>query len=237
MLDRVTIFCFLASYGVALALEVLHCSGPGPSCGAGSASASARPACWRRRSTSPCSSRRWPGSSAGCCFSAWILAIFYLYGSLHHARLAWGVFVLPLVLGLVGLGAAFGPPTPTPMAAARLAAVAGSFWGQVHAGLLLLAAVGVCVGFLRQPHVPVPGPPAAGQDAARPGPAAAQPGTAGSDEPPGHHLAFPLLTAGMLIGVVLMIAARPLRRLDRPARPQHRRPLAGLRRAALLRYG
>src|SRR5205814_3958263 len=41
---------------------------------------------------------------------AWILAIFYLYGSLHHGRLAWGVFVLPLIVGLVALGAALGPP-------------------------------------------------------------------------------------------------------------------------------
>ena len=40
---------------------------------------------------------------------AWVLAVFYLYGSIHHRRLAWGVFVLPLVLGLVGLSALFGP--------------------------------------------------------------------------------------------------------------------------------
>ena len=37
---------------------------------------------------------------------AWVLAVFYLYGSLHHTRLAWAVFVLPVVIGLVGL--AFG---------------------------------------------------------------------------------------------------------------------------------
>ena len=29
---------------------------------------------------------------------AWILAIFYLYGSVHHARQAWGIFVLLLYL-------------------------------------------------------------------------------------------------------------------------------------------
>ena len=46
---------------------------------------------------------------------SWVLAIFYLYGSLHHRRLAWGVFVLPVVLGLValgGLGAWIDPPPP-----------------------------------------------------------------------------------------------------------------------------
>ena len=34
-------------------------------------------------------------------FLALILAIFYFYGSIHHGRLAWGLFVLPLVLGLL----------------------------------------------------------------------------------------------------------------------------------------
>src|SRR6516165_1692495 len=36
-------------------------------------------------------------------FLAWILAIFYLYGSVHHRRQAWGVFVLPLVIGIAGI--------------------------------------------------------------------------------------------------------------------------------------
>ena len=29
---------------------------------------------------------------------AWVLAVFYLFGSLHRARQAWGIFVLPLVV-------------------------------------------------------------------------------------------------------------------------------------------
>ena len=37
---------------------------------------------------------------------AWVLAVFYLYGTVHHARQAWAIFVLPVVLGLVGLSLA-----------------------------------------------------------------------------------------------------------------------------------
>ena len=108
-------------------------------------------------------------------FLAWILAVFYLYGSLHHRRLAWGVFVLPLVLGLVGLGAAVRRRRRSTPAGA-CARFQTRFWGPLHAVLLLLAAVGVCVGFLAslmylvQAH-------RLGQGAARPGPAPAQPRT------------------------------------------------------------
>jgi ABC-type transport system involved in cytochrome c biogenesis permease subunit len=79
---------------------------------------------------------------------AWVLAVFYLYGALHHARQAWAVFVLPVVLGLLTLAFVFhaspdaapslGTPWPT----------GERFWGVVHGVLLLLAAVGVSVGFL-----------------------------------------------------------------------------------------
>ena len=38
---------------------------------------------------------------------AWVLAVFYLYGSLHHRHQAWGLFVLPVVLVLAWLSFAF----------------------------------------------------------------------------------------------------------------------------------
>ncbi|OWK40310.1 cytochrome c biogenesis protein CcsA [Fimbriiglobus ruber] len=80
---------------------------------------------------------------------AWVLAVFYLYGAVHHANRAWAVFVLPVVLGLVVLAlthAADPSPESDPEAVAWPAAI--RFWGAVHGLLLLLAAVGVCVGFL-----------------------------------------------------------------------------------------
>ena len=79
-------------------------------------------------------------------FLAWVLAVFYLYGTVHHRRFAWAVFVLPLVIGLVVLA---GYGTKPSAASEPLAALSGErFWGAVHGLLILLAAVGVSVGFL-----------------------------------------------------------------------------------------
>jgi ABC-type transport system involved in cytochrome c biogenesis permease subunit len=75
---------------------------------------------------------------------AWVLAVFYLYGSLHHRHQAWGLFVLPVVLILSWLSFAF----------YRTPAEPGSWidgehvWGAVHGMLVLAAAVGITIGFL-----------------------------------------------------------------------------------------
>jgi ABC-type uncharacterized transport system permease subunit len=78
---------------------------------------------------------------------AWVLALFYLYGTVHYAKQAWAVFVLPVVIGLVGLSL-----TLTTTAAAPVdvpAWLSGErFWGAVHGTLLLFAAVGVSVAFV-----------------------------------------------------------------------------------------
>jgi Cytochrome C assembly protein len=75
---------------------------------------------------------------------AWVLAIFYLYGSVHHRSPAWGLFVLPLVLVLVGLSLVYrggGGEIGSWFSAEH-------FWGAVHGILLLAASVGITVGFL-----------------------------------------------------------------------------------------
>jgi ABC-type transport system involved in cytochrome c biogenesis permease subunit len=206
MLDRVTIVCFIASYAVALALEVLHQFRPwlivrllGLAFGAAGLVAQTiflavqrPPLVWQY---------------GWMLFLAWILAVFYLVGSLHHRRQAWGVFVLPLVLGLVGFGAAFGPAgTKEPLEnLLPLQAV----WGRTHAVLLFLAAVGVCVAFLASTMYLV------------------QARRLRVKRVPGHglkllslerleamnrraiNLAFPLLTAGIAIGAVLMLQEQP----------------------------
>ena len=80
---------------------------------------------------------------------AWVLALFYLYGTVHYARQAWAVFVLPLVIGLVGLSLALVATTHDAAPVDVPAWLSGPrFWGAVHGSLLLLAAVGVSVGFL-----------------------------------------------------------------------------------------
>jgi ABC-type transport system involved in cytochrome c biogenesis permease subunit len=142
-MERVTVVCFMASYMVALGLEVWHLLRPRPvfrliSLGFGAAGLLAQ--------TIYLAVQRpplvWQFGWMVCL--AWILAIFYLYGSLHHRRLAWGVFVLPVILGLLGLGALFGPP---PLGSEGPLTVK-DLWGPLHALLLFLATVGICVGFV-----------------------------------------------------------------------------------------
>jgi len=72
----------------------------------------------------------------------WVVALFYFFGTLHHSRLAWGVFTLPLVIGLVLLALLF----PRPQSADLFDGE--KVFAQVHKWLLLLATVGLAVGFL-----------------------------------------------------------------------------------------
>lgn len=135
---------------------------------------------------------------------AWVLALFYLYGTVHYARQAWAVFVLPVVIGLVGLALASAATAADPPPVDVPAWLAGDrFWGVVHGVLILLASVGVSLAFvtsvmylaqarrLRQkvnPHRVVPllsleRLESWGRWAV--------------------NLAFPLLTAGLLVGSLL----------------------------------
>jgi ABC-type transport system involved in cytochrome c biogenesis permease subunit len=208
-MDRVTTVCFLASYGVAFGLELWHLLRPRPvfrllALGFGGAGLLAQtlylidkrpPLAW---------------TLGWMLFLAWILAVFYLSGAVHHRRLDWGVFVLPLVLGLVGLGLAIGPPPDPSTPSGQVVVHVARPWGVVHAGLILLATVGVCVGFLAslmylfQAH------------------------RLRAKLPPGEGirllslerleamnrraivLAFPLLTAGILAGVVMIVRGSEL---------------------------
>jgi ABC-type transport system involved in cytochrome c biogenesis permease subunit len=135
----------------------------------------------------------------------WVLALFYFYGTIHHARQAWAVFVLPVVIGLVGLSYLLlragdsAPPLDVP------AWVSGErFWGAIHGTLILLAAVGVSVGFLASLMYLV------------------QARRLRNKVNPGRvvpifslerletmnrralNLAFPLLTAGLLVGLLIL---------------------------------
>lgn len=197
MLDGVTLICFLASYAAALGLELLYQFRRREALrwlafGFGAAGLLAQ--------TLFLDAKHPPliGQYGWMLFLAWILAIFYLFGAVHHRRLSWGLFALPLVIGFVALGAAFHRPAdgqPSP--------IQGS-WGAVHAMLLLLAAVGLCVGFLASSMYLV------------------QAHRLRAKTLPGQGLrlwslerleamnrraivwAFPLLTAGLLLGLVLM---------------------------------
>jgi hypothetical protein len=75
---------------------------------------------------------------------AWVLAVFYLYGSVHHWSQAWALFVLPVILFFVGLSFAFQGDTR----ASGSWFTGEHFWGVVHGLLLLAASVGITVAFL-----------------------------------------------------------------------------------------
>ncbi len=101
-LDKISIFCFAGSYGAALVLELAHLLSPRPvlrylGLGFGVAGLVAQ---LGYLLVQPVSLAAPAGS---LLFLALILVVFYLYGTVHHDRLAWGLFVLPLILGLIGL--------------------------------------------------------------------------------------------------------------------------------------
>jgi len=199
---RVTILCFLASYLVALGLEVWRMFRP-------------RPVLWVLALTMGCAGLvaqtiylavQQPAlvwQFGWMLFTAWILTIFYLAGSLHHPRLAWGVFVLPVILGLVGL-AVLGDVLDPPPDSARFLLVGWISFQSVHAALLFLGSIGLCVGFvaslmyLIQAHrLKAKIPPSQGMKLLNLERLEAMNRRA-------ITLAFPLLTLGMVIGAVLM---------------------------------
>jgi ABC-type transport system involved in cytochrome c biogenesis permease subunit len=197
-LERVTVFCFAASYAVAFLAELLQLLRPRPvlrliGLGFGSAGLLAHTIFLGVHH--PQLASRY----GSLLFLAWIVAVFYLYGSLHHRKIAWGLFVLPLVLGLIGLAVLFVHDTAPTEEAWLLWS-----WGGVHGVLLLLAAVGVCVAFvasvmylvharrLRSKTLPGKGPKFLSLERL--------------EEMNRRAIvaAFPLMTAGVLVGLALL---------------------------------
>ena len=140
MLDRVEIICFATSYTVALALELsrlLFRSGVRgvvmlAFAGVGLVIHSAFLYHRAVKTTgSPLSSERdW------YLVAAWVLVVVSLYLVYYHPRNAFGLFLLPLVLGLICAGAL---ADDTPFDRDRAAGI----WGMIHGMSILLAAVAV----------------------------------------------------------------------------------------------
>lgn len=203
-IDGITRLCFTASYSVALLLELLQLVWPrtvqrllGIAFGAAGLLAHTL---FLLVQLPPLASQ-----FGSMLLLSWVVAVFYLYGAIHYRKLAWSVFVLPLVLGLIALA---GPPPGEDSDRSWITVVDSlrgeRFWGAIHGGLLLLAAVGICVAFvasvmyLLQAH------------------------RLKAKVFPDHglrllslerleemnrraiNLAFPLLTAGVLVGIILM---------------------------------
>lgn len=195
--EKVTVTCFAASYGVAFALELWHLLRPRPilrfvAIGFGAAGLLAH-IIYLVMQAVPL------GAPTGSLFFlALILAVFYVGETIHHQRIAWALFVLPLVLGLIGLGVLVQGGTAP--------ATLGDFWVWTHVVLLLLAGVGVSIGFIASVMYLV------------------QLRRLQAKLPPSQGLplfslerlelmnrravlgAFPLLTVGLLIGVILQFS-------------------------------
>ncbi len=76
-----------------------------------------------------------------CLLAAWALAVVYLWLAFYAPESAFGLFVLPLLLALVGLASV---ADPRPLAAGQ----SPRFWSAIHGGIMLVGTLTVCVGFL-----------------------------------------------------------------------------------------
>jgi len=145
VLSDVRIICFAASYLVAFALELTRLVFRSGVRGAvmlvfAGAGLLAHTVFLYNRAVSatgsPLSSKRdW------CLLAAWLLAVVYLYLTYYHPKATFGLFVLPLVLGLVGVAVFVGESQPL----ARQPA--SKTWGIIHGTSILLAVVSILAGF------------------------------------------------------------------------------------------
>ncbi len=145
MLSGVSIICFAASYAVSLALEVsrlLFRSGVRGAlmlffavAGLVAHTAFLYHKAITTKGTPLSSERDW------CLVAAWVLIAVYLYLVYYHPRIPFGLFLLPLALGLIAVGwfvAADAPFSRAP---------ASRIWGIIHGVALALTAVAVLMGF------------------------------------------------------------------------------------------
>ncbi len=146
MLSGVGVICFAASYLVAFALEVSRLvfrSGVRGALMLGFAGAGlvAHSAYLYYRAVKAAGS---PLSSQHDWYmlAAWALVAVYLYLVYYHPHAAFGLFLLPVALGLVAAGKFFASSEPF----AR--EPASKVWGIIHGTSLLLTAVAVSVGFV-----------------------------------------------------------------------------------------
>jgi ABC-type transport system involved in cytochrome c biogenesis permease subunit len=136
---------------------------------------------------------------------SWILALIGLYLMVHSPRqVAVGLFVLPMVLALVALAGRFASRT----AHWEQWQGATAFWGSVHGVFLLAGAVSTCVAFAAGLMYLVQSNRLKHKRGPRFG--LALPSLEQSERlnRGAITLAFPLLTFGLLIGVVLDLAVR-----------------------------
>ncbi len=148
MLANVHIFCFAASYAVALVLEISRLFFRAPvrlvvALGFSAAGLLAHTVFVVMRAT-PNPEQPPPLSSwfDWLLLVAWGVAVMYLITVLRRPQAAIGIFMLPVVLLLIGVASLFSRVDPFPRDQALYV------WGVIHGVALLLGAVAVMLGMV-----------------------------------------------------------------------------------------
>lgn len=144
MLSGVSTICFAASYTIAFLLEVSRLAFRSSVRGAlmlGFAAAGlvAHTAFLYDRAANAAGA---PLSSEKDWFlvAAWALVVVYLYLAVLHPKVPFGLFLLPLSLGLIAAAAFLAKQSPLPWEAAS------RVWGAIHGLSIMLAAIAVLIG-------------------------------------------------------------------------------------------
>lgn len=147
-LTHVHLSCFVASYSVALLLELLRLMLRSPGrilgtlgfTGAGILAQTIYIAL--RTSSIPDQTPPLSGWFDWLLLVAWGVAVVYMTSSLRRPQAAYGVFMLPLVLALIAVASLFRHAEPFPRGQAL------HVWGLVHGMALMLGSVVVMLGFV-----------------------------------------------------------------------------------------
>jgi hypothetical protein len=145
MLQRIEIVCFAASYAVALGLELSRlCFRAGLRGMLMLAFVAAGLLAQTLFLLHRAAVMKVPLSSPFDWYlmAAWIMAAVYLYLAYYHPKNPIGLFILPLVLGLIAVAALAADREPFP------ATIASRYWGALHGAFLLLGTVAVLLGFV-----------------------------------------------------------------------------------------
>lgn len=144
MLTGISTLCFVASYAIALALEIVgltkrfawHRAILFAITTAGLVAQTLY--LWKLVATTKSAPLSSPAE--WLLLAAWVLALVYLGAIVNLPRAATGLILLPIILGLIGASrfASAEPFAPEQ---------ASQFWGDLHGWMLLFGTVAVCIGF------------------------------------------------------------------------------------------
>ncbi len=208
--EKITMICFVSCYALALVTEITayQSTGRRPSwlCRLFTLAGIFAQLLYIVHHALPMS-----GQSSILMLLSLIMAIFYLSGTFHHHRTALGIFVLPVVLLLLIVHAikpiALESMTLPPDRSTKM-------WTWLHLVFILLGDVGLCVAFLASVMYLVQS--SFLKHKARPDHALQLLSLERLERMSRRAitLAFPLLTCGLLLGMLLMIQTNQLEWLD-----------------------